>query len=167
MAGRNSDPVLEQIVTKMKRELQFSTGMDDATAEASISAPHKSLGSRFGEQEAVANKLLHPTAPFTFRNVSNTSRSALPLTRIGGGDCICFRPLQLVLCQLCGETFPARVRRVCTLHPRHIYLQDVEACMGCKQNNTEALKEFELPSGKTEIGCKNVRVKKIRWIGRD
>ena len=32
--------------------------------------------------------------------------------------CVCQRPLQLVLCGLCGETFPARLRRSCVVHPR-------------------------------------------------
>ena len=33
--------------------------------------------------------------------------------------CVCGRPLRLVMCALCGETFPARLRVECALHPRY------------------------------------------------
>ena len=33
-------------------------------------------------------------------------------------DCVCQRPLKLVMCGVCGETFPARLKRDCAVHPR-------------------------------------------------
>ena len=95
--------------------------------------------------------------------------------RIREGGCVCQRPLQLVMCGLCGETFPGRLRRVCGLHPRsHLsicrlhcfytilsrasYLQDISACKGCKQNDCSKLLEFDLPKG-MEQGLKKIAKK--------
>ena len=83
---------------------------------------------------------------------------------MSAGGCICFRPLKLVMCEVCGETFRARVALVCSIHPRALYLQDVKECKGCKQTNKQALKEYDLPPG-MEKGIKNVVDRKSRGMG--
>jgi len=51
------------------------------------------------------------------------------LVSTGGVDCICFRPLKRVMCCVCGYMImEGRVRKMCALHPREIYLLDVTAC---------------------------------------
>ena len=144
------DPVLDQIVANLKSGLQLKTSMDQAVADTISPANQKPVAtvpSSFVEQEAVT----------TTYKLSQTQ--VLPgVASSTSGGCICFRPLQLVMCQMCGETFRARVSRSCFLHPRAVYLQDVEACKGCKQSNKEALREFELPLGME-------KERKPKWIG--
>merc|ERR1712059_110904 len=60
-------------------------------------------------------------------------------------SCICHRPLKLVMCRLCGETFRGRVRVTCPSHPSAIFLSDVTVCRSCKEE--DKLAEFELPAG--------------------
>ena len=33
-------------------------------------------------------------------------------------DCVCVRPMRLIMCSLCGETFPGRLRTCCPTHPK-------------------------------------------------
>ena len=85
-----------------------------------------------------------------------------PYREVQAPSCLCLRPLKLVMCSLCGETFPARLRMACDQHPRYsattsitattplpraVYLQDVSACKGCRQTDLAKLVEFELPAG--------------------
>jgi len=147
------DPVLDQIVAKLKSGLQLKTSMDQGAAGTSSPAKQKPIA-------AVPSSLVEQEAVAITRKSPETSKAPAPpgvVSSLSGG-CICFRPLQLVMCQLCGETFRGRVSRVCSLHPRAVYLQDVKACKGCKQSNKEVLREFDLPPGME-------KEKKTRWIG--
>merc|ERR1719500_2564144 len=71
--------------------------------------------------------------------------------------CDCERSLKLILCGVCGLTFPGRRRISCIFHPDDIYLLDVEECKGCKEGR-KGLVEFEMPEGMKE-GFKNPRIK--------
>jgi len=147
------DPVLDQIVAKLKSGLALQNDKYQA----------------IGQQQAAFSGTLnnnHPTKQFPGPVVKLTTSTASKLTgpmakptAKGGidvsGGCICMRPLKLVMCEVCGETFRARVSLVCSRHPRAIYLQDVKECKGCKQTNKEALKEFDLPLG-MEKGIRGV-----------
>jgi hypothetical protein len=73
--------------------------------------------------------------------------------------CICLRPLRcagwqyipsldrLIMCAVCGETFPGRLVAECAPHPGSLHPQDVSACHGCRQANRASLHEFDLPDG--------------------
>eukprot|EP00092_Neocalanus_flemingeri_P039928 GFUD01043496.1.p1 GENE.GFUD01043496.1~~GFUD01043496.1.p1 ORF type:complete len:275 (+),score=82.39 GFUD01043496.1:77-901(+) len=136
------DPVLDEIVAKLKNGLQLSgtSTRYQAAALPDLTALRKPVAnvssSSAVKQEKASTKLSMPG--------SVTPTSAKP---VHAGSCICFRPLKLVMCEVCGETFRARVSLVCIMHPRAIYLQDVKECKGCKQNNKQALKEYDLPPG--------------------
>ena len=66
-------------------------------------------------EEVVAKlKYLGPGCVSAVRDTSVTP--AVLKTPVAG--CICGRPLRLVMCALCGETFPARLRVECAIHPR-------------------------------------------------
>ena len=72
-------------------------------------------------EEVVAKlKYLGPAAGAAGRvsAVGDTSARPAFLKRPAVG-CVCGRPLRLVMCALCGETFPARLRVECALHPRY------------------------------------------------
>jgi len=139
------DPVLDQIVAKLKSGLALQADKYQA----------------IGQQQAAYSGTLnfnHPTKQFTGPSVKLTNCTAANFTKpvakitakenvAASGGCICTRPLKLVMCEVCGETFRARVSLVCSRHPRAIYLQDIKECKGCKQTNIEALKEFDLPLG--------------------
>ena len=68
----------------------------------------------------------------------------------GGVGCLCERPTKLVLCQLCGATYPGRIALTCSSHPRKLFLQDLNRCRDCQAGNLDNLKEFELPPGMKE-----------------
>merc|ERR1719452_77925 len=124
------DPVLDQIVAKLKSGLTMHNNNNNkATAigqQSGLISSNISSAAKLPVVSPVAKKIDSPAA-------------------VGG--CICMRPLKLVMCEVCGETFRARVSLVCSIHPRALYLQDVKECKGCKQTNKEALKEFDLPLG--------------------
>jgi len=58
--------------------------------------------------------------------------------------CICLRPLKLILCRVCSNTTTGRLRNTCQVHPKALYLLDIEACPRCKETK---MKEYELPEG--------------------
>eukprot|EP00092_Neocalanus_flemingeri_P039929 GFUD01043497.1.p1 GENE.GFUD01043497.1~~GFUD01043497.1.p1 ORF type:complete len:242 (-),score=60.86 GFUD01043497.1:270-995(-) len=147
------DPVLDEIVAKLKNGLQLSGGTTTRYQAAALRKPVANFASSLAvHQEKASTKFPMPG--------SVTPPSAEPLH---AGGCICFRPLKLVMCEVCGETFRARVSLVCSMHPRAIYLQDVKECKGCKQTNKQALKEYDLPPGMEE-GLKNMD-RRSRWVG--
>ena len=121
---RSDDPVLDEIVAKLKSGLQLgdSTFTTDRMAARNSERPWQN------DQAGQTYKPLPPPSP----DMKN---------------CVCFRPLKLVMCEVCGETFVGRVSLECRVHPRALYLQDLKECKGCKQNNKEALKEYDLPQG--------------------
>ena len=156
------DPVLDQIVAKLKSGLQLGTNMFQANGQFSPNLPNN--------QDQVANTIpstlvaKQDTVPIRLQRLGREVPSAGAQPRSIVGGCICLRPLKLVMCEVCGDTFCARVSLVCTLHPKAVYLQDVKECKGCKQSDKQALKEFELPPG-MEKGMKNMTDRKSRWIG--
>ena len=145
------DPVLDEIVAKLKSGLQLGSNKSPSQAPT----PYN----KAAQQKTVAN--VHSLV--VKQDVLAIKIPPASIPSVVGG-CICFRPLKLVMCEVCGETFRARVSLVCGLHPRALYLQDVKECKGCKQTNKLALKEYDLPPG-MEKGIKNVMDRKERWIG--
>ena len=83
-------------------------------------------------------------------SLSESGSSLGEVARGGGGDCLCERSTKLILCQLCGATYPGRTALKCSLHPRKIFLQDLQRCRECQAGTLEDLKEFELPPGMKE-----------------
>jgi hypothetical protein len=61
--------------------------------------------------------------------------------------CICLRPLKLILCPVCGYTTTGRLRKTCQVHPKAVYLLDVDACPRCKETNNHVFMEYDLPQG--------------------
>jgi len=64
--------------------------------------------------------------------------------------CICLRPLKLILCPVCSNTTTGRISKTCQVHPKAVYLLDIEACPRCKENKF-ILKEYELPEGFKQV----------------
>ena len=121
---RTHDPVLDDIVAKLKSRLQLGNCLKN---KAGGMAREKEIPSNNNNQAGLTSKTNSPS-----------------LSVVG---CVCLRPLKLVFCEVCRETFCGRVRLECRVHPRALYLQDINECKGCKQNNKEALREFDLPQG--------------------
>ena len=61
--------------------------------------------------------------------------------------CICLRPLKLILCPVCGYTTTGRLRKTCQVHPKDLYLLDVDACPRCKETNKCVFVEYDLTEG--------------------
>jgi len=135
---RSDDPVLDEIVAKLKSGLQLGN-------------PNHLAGrnNRMARENETSTK--NNEVGMTYK----TSSSSLDV-----GGCVCLRPMKLVLCKVCGETFCGRVSLECMVHPRDLYLQDLKECKGCKQSNKNALKEFDLPEGMEKF-VKKVAEKKI------
>ena len=119
------DPVLDEIVAKLKSGLQLGNS-------------NYTTGRMTVNERPLKNDRARPTYMTLPPSTSTT-----PVDE----NCVCFRPLKLVMCEVCGETFVGRVSLECRVHPRALYLQDLKECKGCKQNNKEALKEYDLPQG--------------------
>jgi len=121
---RAHDPVLDEIVAKLKSGLQLGNPCSNTTGRMArnIEMPYQD-----NNRAGLTNKTFAPSPEVQ--------------------GCVCLRPLKLVMCEVCGETFCGRVSLECKVHPRALYLQDLKECKGCKQNNKEALKEFDLPQG--------------------
>jgi len=60
-------------------------------------------------------------------------------------DCICKRDLKRIMCKVCGHHLVGRIRQLCTVHPRDVFLLDINECPVCKAPNS--LKEFSFPNG--------------------
>jgi len=121
---RAHDPVLDEIVAKLKSGLQLGNPYSNMTGRT---AKNIEMPCQNNNQAGLTNKTFAPSPEVQ--------------------GCVCLRPLKLVMCEVCGETFCGRVSLECKVHPRALYLQDLKECKGCKQNNKEALKEFDLPQG--------------------
>jgi len=140
----DADPVLQSVVAKLKRGL-LEPKSKERTGKAGVKVENdsKSCGEEKGaldedqRMEEIVAKL---------RECGGRSGpAAAPSPR--EVDCVCDRPLKLVMCRLCGETFRGRLRLVCPRHPGQIFLQDVTACRGCSQADTQQMQEFDLPAG--------------------
>jgi len=122
------DPVLDEIVAKLKSGLH--------------------LGSQYSCKAFVRDNEIQKKDNPPLSGMSSTAHpSAHPPPVEINAQCVCHRPLKLVMCEVCGETFRGRVSYGCRVHPRAMYLQDVRECKWCKQTNKQALKEFDLPAG--------------------
>jgi len=135
---RTDDPVLDEIVAKLKSGLQLSNSNHLA-----------------GRSNRMARDIETPTKN---KQAGLTFKTSPPSLDVEG--CVCLRPMKLVMCEVCGETFCGRVSLDCRVHPRALYLQDLKECKGCKQSNKNALKEFDLPEGMEKF-VKKVAEKKI------
>ena len=131
------DPVLDEIVAKLKSGLQLGNS-------------NYTTGRMTVNERPSKNDRARPTY------MTLPPSTSTPVVE----NCVCFRPLKLVMCEVCGETFVGRVSLECRVHPRALYLQDVKECKGCKQNNKKALKEYDLPQG-MEKCVKKVAEKKM------
>ena len=130
--NRTNDPVLDEIVAKLKSGLHLGSNFVS-----------KANGEDVDENQSKRN-------PTHLRTLSHPSPRPPPVEE--HVQCVCYRPLKLVMCEVCGETFRGRVSIECSVHPKALYLQDVKECKWCKQGNRQALKEFELPAGMDIIG---------------
>jgi len=133
---RSQDPVLAEIVAKLKSGLQL-----DLNSQRPGEPVHPRGAMAAAQYQAASNLPRLPPKQASLAPEMQEKPS------LAVKDCVCFRPLKLVMCEVCGETFRGRVSLACHLHPRALYLQDVKECKGCKQGNKEALKEFDLPPG--------------------
>jgi len=80
--------------------------------------------------------------------VTAVAASDKPVVRTAAADknCICLRPLKRVMCCVCGYYMEGRLRRLCDVHPRDVYLHDVTECPECGVGNDKNyLKEYEFP----------------------
>merc|ERR1712066_229068 len=59
------------------------------------------------------------------------SRLTMRLKKARMGDSAMFKK---IICRICGLIVVGRVRRLCPVHPNHIWLLDVSACPKCEVN---------------------------------
>jgi len=115
------------------------------------------------KERSTSNRSEHPTSswkpPVMFKAGAPQPPLSPPLSPDDGAkkgeadieknhnsSCICLRPLKLILCPVCANTTTGRIRKTCQVHPKALYLLDIEACPRCKENKF-ILKEYELPEG--------------------
>jgi len=80
------------------------------------------------------------------RTVVATTDKPVVRTMAGDENCICLRPLKRVMCCVCGYYMEGRLRKLCNVHPRDVYLHDVTECPECGVGNDKNyLKEYEFP----------------------
>ena len=137
-----SDPVLANIVARLKAEVSQSSGARGDRRPVPEQFQH------VGQQPVKA--VFDPFSRYHSRETEDLVKKSLFRKKaektIPGTNttCICNRPRQLVMCQHCGETFEGRVKLICPSHPSVTYLLDVVACRGCNMDSVEALKEFPM-----------------------
>jgi len=49
----------------------------------------------------------------------------------GTNGCICLRDMMRIFCEACGHADEGRLRKICPMHPKDIYLYDVANCVSC------------------------------------
>lgn len=58
--------------------------------------------------------------------------------------CICLRKPKKVFCGICGQDFEGqRIRKTCEVHPKAIFLRDLDFCTTCKCNDAEFFVEVD------------------------
>ena len=128
-----ADPILTGIVARLKAEVNQAGVGDHRPVPGDV-------------QHTIPVQAVYD--PFSrYHNTQAQDRvRVVPSNRIDTSTtiCICNRPMQLVMCQHCGETFEGRVKMICPSHPSVTYLLDVMACRGCKMDNVEDLREFPI-----------------------
>merc|ERR1719219_3287082 len=76
-----------------------------------------------------------PESSLTMRlKKARTGNTAMFKGGAEGQVCHCFRPIKKIVCRICGKMTIGRVRRLCQVHPNHIWLLDVSACPRCEVN---------------------------------
>jgi hypothetical protein len=133
-----ADPILTGIVARLEAEVNQAGGGDLQSVPGHVqdATPVQAVYDPFSRY--------HNTQAQDGVGMASSNRIDTSTTT----TCICNRPMQLVMCQHCGETFEGRVKMICPSHPSVTYLLDVVACRGCKMDNVEDLREFPITKGK-------------------
>ncbi|XP_059150115.1 uncharacterized protein LOC131936972 isoform X2 [Physella acuta] len=76
-----------------------------------------------------------PDTETTIHNLYNHSADNTPDSK----NCTCNRSPKIILCKACGETLIGRVRQMCALHPKQIFLMDILCCCECKSQNLKEI----------------------------
>lgn len=76
-----------------------------------------------------------PDTETTIHNLYNHSADNTPDSK----NCTCNRSPKIILCKACGETLTGRVRQMCALHPKQIFLMDILCCCECKSQNLKEI----------------------------
>merc|ERR1712029_592177 len=118
----NDDGLLDNIVARLKAEYENSCSGSVVSKEGSVKVVERSSKPSINSFKAETNL----------------------------EECICERPMKLVMCILCGFTKPGRVSFQCQFHPRALFLSDFKECPACKTGGIAKLKEFNLPPGMNE-----------------
>jgi len=79
-------------------------------------------------KEAVNNNNRR-TAPVIIKPPEEPQIERRPDAGIEG--CICLRDMMRIFCESCGHADEGRLRKICPLHPKDIYLYDVTNCANC------------------------------------
>jgi len=87
----------------------------------------------------------------------NSDEPSLPMPDSTNHECICLRPLKMILC-VCSNWFVGRVRTICPVHPQDLYLLDVDSC---KQCNNLFLKEYDMVQQDGEKLYKNSLITRL------
>ena len=112
------DPVLEDVVSK----LQMTRTSLPSSHKAAVPDPAlkngvlKLHGTRVSlpssNRSAVQDPVLEDVVTKLQKLGSRASWQVAPVK-----NCPCLRPLRLVMCGECGQTFPARIKVECAIHP--------------------------------------------------
>jgi len=141
MTQPNNKRVLLQVVRKSVRHPDqqiyrpFKANSKKLPASNNNFVPNNNMEA----QKAAENSIVHtdPTAPDE-QAPNGDSREKM---------CICLRPVKLILCPVCGYTTTGRLRKTCQVHPKAVYLLDVDTCPRCKETNNHVFMEYDLPEG--------------------
>ena len=159
-AGQGRDDLRNKLVA-----MRAARAGRTSKPEVDVVAEKMGAGLRIGGkdvEEGVGRKVISPVKASSTPGAT-TAPSKAPLRRPAplAEACLCLRPLKLVMCQLCGETFPARKQLACSVHPGDLYLLDIKACIRCRQRDLTRLLEYPLPPGMMEVMVKrNLLLKK-------
>ena len=125
----NDDGLLDNIVARLKAEYENSCSGSVVSKEGSVKVVERSSKPSINSVKAV---------------------DGIQSAETNLAECICERPMKLVMCILCGFTKPGRVSFQCQFHPRAFFLSDFKECPACKSGGIAKLKEFDLPPGMNE-----------------
>jgi len=117
--------------------------------------PRKSANSRLkrfsepltsDEIKESVNRNNRRSAPVQITNPEEPPMDKRPDAGIDG--CICLRDMMRIFCEACGHAYEGRLRKICPIHPKDIYLYDVTNCVNCHRPHVEGRKprllEFHL-----------------------
>ena len=116
------DPVLEDVVSKLQGTRASLPGLPSSHKGAvqnpvlknGVSKPHITRNTLpSSHKAAVQDPVLEDVVTKLQMLGSMASWPVAPIQ-----NCPCTRPLRLVMCGECGQTFPARIKVDCDIHPR-------------------------------------------------